>query len=121
MMPEGLQLREAQLMEAEFIAEGSSSQINLAMEDREKVMGSIQTGMVDSQVFEEAESHVIHLLRFSVIPLWMATPGYKELMKKLEIENIHELSSITPSSASQLIAQFSVDKDLLSEQKSVEL
>lgn len=91
--PENL-LDEARKMHADYIEDGSVLQINLVMGDREAINERISEGKAGSDLFKEAEHHVIHLLRFSVIPLWTSSAGYKELMKKLEVENFQELSEM---------------------------
>ena len=91
--PEQL-LDEARKMHADYIAEGSILQINLVMGDREAINERVMEEKADASLFKEAEQHVIHLLRFSIIPLWTSSAGYKDLMKKQKVENFHELSEM---------------------------
>ena len=89
---------------------GSISQINLTMEDRETVTNLINKGECDPDIFVEIENHVIHLLRYSIMPLWMSSQGYTNALKKLNVDGIRELAA---TQQSPLLAQANSTYELL--------
>jgi len=67
-------------------------QLNVDMSLREKIFEHIDTKQVDHALFDEAETHALGLLRFSVYPLWKASSDFRAALAKLKITDLRELS-----------------------------
>jgi len=65
-------------------------QININMALREEICHKIQAGNISTEMFNQADSHCLGLLQYSVFPLWKASHGYRELMRKANVKDIIE-------------------------------
>jgi hypothetical protein len=61
------------------------------MKDREEIQEKIEAEDFTVELFQGAEKHCYTLLRQSIVPLWKASPSFKEAMKKLGIKDLNDL------------------------------
>ena len=74
-----------------FSLPDSYYQVNLDMELREAILEAIEQGRVTPELFDDAETHVLGLLRYCVFPLFKATPEFNKVLKETNCADLQEL------------------------------
>jgi len=72
-------------------------------------MEKIEAADFNDDMLLKAEKHCYMLIRQSVIPLWKATPLYREAMKQHGVKDLNELRAIKYSKRTHSKSQIEIE------------
>ena len=76
----------------QYFDESSQTEINIESRFRLAIMEKINQSQINEFLFEDAKQIVYNLLRFSILPLWRASPLFKEAIDSSGLAGLNMMS-----------------------------